>query len=76
MGVLLARLLFPIVLLVILVIWFRRRIRSFGSHSHSRETCPSCHAAVSLPGGEPGACPACGTQLARSPDGRLRIRVG
>lgn len=76
MGILLSRLLMPVVLIVILIMLFRRQARSRGKHAHRRESCPACQTAVRLPGGEPGVCPACGTALARSPDGRLRIRVG
>ena len=76
MMLLFTRLLAVGALVFLLLLFFRRRPVSFaGERRLLKETCPSCGSRVRLPAGDPGACPSCGTLLARSPEGALRIRV-
>lgn len=76
MMILLTRLLAIGALIFLLVLLFRRRpASSAGERRLLKETCPSCGSRVRLPAGDPGHCPSCGTPLARSPEGTLRIRV-
>jgi len=75
MMILLARLLAVGAVVFLLLLFFRRRPASSAGERLPKETCPSCGSRVRLSAGDPGACPSCGTPLARSPEGTLRIRV-
>jgi predicted amidophosphoribosyltransferase len=75
MLILLGRLLVFGVLAAFALFWLLRRSAGRPGGRRPRETCPSCQASIAVPDKEPGSCPVCGTLLARSPEGTLRIRV-
>lgn len=74
MLILLGRLL-AFAALAALAFWLLRRPSGRTGARRLHETCPSCQAAIRVSAKEPGSCPVCGTPLARSPEGTLRIRV-
>lgn len=66
---------FGALIVLLLVVLLRRPAGSPEGRRRAREACPSCHAAIRVPPDDPGACPACGAPLVRSPGGKLRIRA-